>query len=167
MRRRRLLAAVGATSAALAGCTVGSQPPSPTETPEPCTVTRPDPVDPDDGIDPYEYPERPDEWTAENVGQFLQTFESTYRQHEVLRAGMTSYGHQASVEGVEELYDGYRVELETVYYHESETERGTVHADGPLRQVVYTVTDDRLRRAEAGTQEGDPDPADGETVACW
>ena len=167
MRRRRLLAAVGATSAALAGCAAGSDSPSSTETPEPCTAARPDPVDSDGEMEPYEYPERPDEWTAENVGLFLQTFESTYRQHEVLRAGMTDYGHQATVEEVQECDDGYRVELETVYYHESETDSGTVHADGPLSQVVYLVADDRLRRAEGSAYESTPDPADGETVACW
>ena len=167
MRRRRLLAAVGATSAALAGCAAGSDFPSSTETPEPCTAARPDPVDPDGEMEPYEYPERPDEWTAENVGLFLQTFESTYRQHEVLHAGTTDYGHIATVEEVQERDDGYRVELETVYYYESETDRGTVHADGPLTRVVYLVADDRLWRAEAGTREPTPDPADGETVACW
>ena len=167
MRRRRLLAAVGATSAALAGCAAGSDSPSSTETPEPCTASRPDPVDPDGEMEPYEYPERPDEWTAENVELFLQTFESTYRQHEVLSTGTTDYGHSATVEKVQERDDGYRVELETVYYYESETDRGTVHADGPVMRVVYLITDDRLRRAEAGTREPTPDPADGDTVACW
>ena len=167
MQRRRLLAAVGATSAALAGCAADSGPPSSMGTPKPCTAARPDSVDPDGEMEPYEYPERPDEWTAENVGLFLQTFESTYRQHEVLHAGTTDYGHSASVKKLQERDDGYRVELETVYYYESETDRGTVHADGPLTRVVYLVTDNRLRRAEAGTQGPTPDPADGETVACW
>ncbi|PSQ40490.1 hypothetical protein BRD14_08445 [Halobacteriales archaeon SW_5_68_122] len=167
MQRRRLLAAVGATSAALAGCTAGSDFPSSTETPEPCTAARPDPVDPNGEMEPYEYPERPDEWTAENVELFLQTFESTYRQHEILAAGTTAYGHSATVEGVQERDDGYRVELETVYYYESETDHGTVHADGPVTRVVYLVADDRLRRAEAGTRESTPDPTDGDTVACW
>ena len=167
MQRRRLLAAVGATSAALAGCAAGSDSPSSTETPEPCTAARPDPVDPDGEMDPYEYPERPDEWTTENVGLFLQTFESTYRQHEVLHAGTTDYGHSASVEKLQERNDGYRVELETKYYYNEETDEGEVHADSPRYRVVYLVADDRLRRAEAGTQEPTTDPADGETVACW
>ena len=167
MQRRRLLAAVGATSAALAGCAADSGPPSSTETPEPCTAARPDPVDPDGEMEPREYPERPDEWTAENVGLFLQTFESTYRQHEVLHAGTTDYGHSATVEEVQERDDGYRVELETVYYYESETDHGTVHGDSPLYRVVYLVADDRLRRAEGNAYESTPDPADGETVACW
>ena len=167
MRRRRLLAAVGATSAALAGCTAGSGSPSSTETPGPCTAARPDPVDPDGEMEPREYPERPDEWTAENIGPFLEEFEGTYRQHEILTAETTAYGHSASVEEVQERNDGYRVELETIYYYESETDRGTVHADGPLTRVVYLVTDDRLRRAEAGTQETTPDPTGGDTVACW
>ncbi len=167
MRRRRLLAAVGATAAALAGCTAGSQQPVSRETQEPCTATRPEPADTDGEMEPYEYPERPDEWTEENVGQFLQTFESTYRQHEVLRAGMTSYGHSAIFNDVRRRGGGYRVELETAYYHESETDRGTVHADSPTFSVVYAVTNDRLRRAEGGTREAEPDPKAGETVACW
>ena len=57
MRRRRLLAAVGATTAVLAGCSAGSKSPSSAETPEPCTTARPDPVDPDGEMEPREYPE--------------------------------------------------------------------------------------------------------------
>ena len=167
MRRRRLLAAVGATSAALAGCAADSGPPSSTETPEPCTAARPDPVDPDGEMEPYEYPERPDEWTAENIGPFLEEFEGTYRQHEILTAEMTAYGHSASVEKLQERNDGYRVELETKYYYNEETDEGEVHADSPRYRVVYLVADDRLRRAEAGTQETTPDPTGGDTVACW
>jgi len=165
MRRRSLLAAaVGTTSAVLAGCAADGM--SSTETPEPCTAARPDPVDPDGEMEPREYPERPDEWTAESVGPFLEAFEGTYRQHEILTAETTAYGHSASVEEVQQRDDGYRVELETNYYYEQETDRGTVHADSPLYRVVYLVADDRLRRAEAGTRESTPDPTDGETVAC-
>ena len=157
---------MGATSAALAGCSAGSDSPSSSETPEPCTAARPDPVDPDGEMEPRDYPERPDEWTAESVGPFLEAFEGTYWQHEILTAETTAYGHSASVEEVQQRDDGYRAELETSYYEE-ETDRGTVHADGPLSQVVYLVADDRLRRAEGSAYESTPDPADGETVACW
>ncbi|PSQ36598.1 hypothetical protein BRD05_02550 [Halobacteriales archaeon QS_9_70_65] len=167
MRRRRLLAAVGATTAVLAGCSAGSKSPSSAETPEPCTTARPDPVDTDGEMEPREYPERSDEWTAENVGPFLVAFEGTYRQHEILTAETTAYGHSASVEEVQQRDDGYRVELETNYYYEEETDRGTVHADSPLYRVVYLVADDRLRRAEGSAYGSTPDPADGETVACW
>ena len=167
MRRRSLLAAVGATSAVLAGCSAGGGFPPSTETPNPCTAARPDPVDPDGEMEPYEYPERPDEWTAESIGPFLEAFEGTYRQHEILTAGTTAYGHSASVEEVQQRDDGYRVELETRYYYEEETDHGTVIFDSPLYRVVYLVVDDRLRRAEGSAYESTPDPADGETVACW
>ena len=89
-------------------------------------MARPDPVDPDGEMEPREYPERPDEWTAESVGPFLEAFGGTYRQHGILTAGTTAYGHSASVEGVQQRDDSHRVELETVYYHESETDSGTV-----------------------------------------
>ena len=118
-------------------------------------------------MEPREYPERPDERTAENVGPFLVTFEGTFRQHEILTAETTAYGHSASVEKVQQRDDGYRVELETNYYYEEETDHGTVHADSPLYRVVYFVADDRLRRAEGSAYGSTPDPADGETVACW
>jgi hypothetical protein len=167
MQRRKFLAAAGATSAALTGCTAGSDSPSSTETPEPCTAARPDPVDPDGEMEPREYPERPDEWTAENIGPFLEEFEGTYRQHEILTAETTAYGHSASVEEVQERDDGYRVELETKYYYNEETNEGEVHADSPLYRVAYLVADDRLRRAEGGTQEAEPAPSGGKTVACW
>ena len=142
MQRRRLLAAVGATSAALAGCAAGSDSPSSTETPEPCTAARPDPVDPDGEMEPYEYPERPDEWTAENVELFLQTFESTYRQHEILTAETTAYGHSASVEKLQERNDGYRVELKAAV--EYGTEASEPPRDALLRPNASRSTSTRI-----------------------
>jgi hypothetical protein len=172
MQRRRLLAALGATStAALAGC-MGSGDPgdgtetgTPTETPEPCTVDRETPGDVEnDDIDLRDLPYRPDEWTESSVKTYVREYESAYRMHSLYSAELTSYGHSESVEELRETDRGWRIELRTNYYYNEETEEGTVHADSPYYEVVYLVAEDRLLRA-ADQQYASLE--DAETMECW
>lgn len=171
MQRRRLLAAVGATTATvLAGCLGGGDPGegTETETPEPCTVTRETPVDAEnDEIDVRELPERPDEWTESSVESYVREYEAAYRQHKLYSADMTSYGHSEGTQDVRETDRGWRVELRTNYYWNEETDRGTVHADSPYYTVVYLVAEDRLLRAADEQHDSDPDLDDAVTLECW
>lgn len=171
MQRRRLLAALGATStAALAGC-LGSGDPgdgTETETREPCTVDRETPPDVEnDEIDLRELPERPEEWTETSVESYVKEYESAYRLHRLYSADLTSYGHTESTEDIRETDRGWRVELRTKYYYNEETERGTVHADSPYYNILYLVAHDRLLRASNEQHDADPSLDNAETMECW
>lgn len=171
MQRRRLLAALGATStAALAGCLGSGAPDDGTETPtpEPCTVDRETPADVEnDDIDLRELPEKPEEWTESSVETYVREYESAYRQHRLYSAELTSYGHSEGVEDIRETDRGWRVELRTNYYYNEETDRGTVHADSPYYTVLYLVADDRLLRAGNEQHGSDPSLEDATTLECW
>lgn len=170
MRRRRLLAALGATAAAgLAGC-LGGAPGDGTETgtPSPCTVDRETPVDVEnDEMDVRELPEKPEEWTESSVETYVRVYEVAYRQHMLYSADMNAYGHSEGVEDLRETDRGWRVELRTNYYWEEETDRGTVHADSPYYTVVYLVADDRLLRAANEQHDADPSLDNATTLECW
>jgi hypothetical protein len=171
MQRRRLLAALGATStAALAGCITGGDPGdgTETETPEPCTVDREPPADVEnDEIDLRELPDRPDEWTESSVETYVREYESAYRMHRLYSKELRSYGHSESTQDIRETDRGWRVELRTNFYYNEETDRGTVHADSPYYNVVYLVADDRLLRASNEQHDADPSLDDAATMECW
>ncbi|QLD84514.1 hypothetical protein HWV23_01915 [Natronomonas halophila] len=171
MQRRRLLAALGATSTAvLAGCLGSGDPGDGTETPtpEPCTVDRETPVDVEnEEIDVRELPEKPDEWTESSVETYVREYEAAYRQHKLYSAEMTSYGHSESTENIRQTDRGWRVELRTNFYWNEDTDDGNVHADSPYYTVVYLVADDRLLRAASEQHDADPSLDDATTLECW
>jgi hypothetical protein len=169
MRRRTLIAAAGATGAALAGCTGEGRlsDGTPTGTTEPCERDREPPNDPGGELDPRELPERPDEWTEESVERFVREYEAAYRQRRVLTEDTTSFGHSETVEVLREVDRGYRVEMRTNFYYNEATDDGEVHADSPDYGVVYLVADDRLRRAAEGGYDADPSLENARTMECW
>ncbi|WP_178917185.1 hypothetical protein [Natronomonas gomsonensis] len=169
MKRRALLAAVGSSTVALSGCLVGVDPLNygDSETPEPCTVDRTDPVEPSSEMEPRELPERPEELNDETVESYLRAYESAYRQHLILSEDTTAYGHSESFESVREVEGGYRVEMRTNFYYEEDTDRGKVHADSPYFRVRYLITDDRLLRAVGEGHDAEPTLEDAETMECW
>ena len=171
MRRRALLAAAASTSiAAVAGCADSGGPAeggTPTDTEAPCTRDREAPPDPGAKIEQRALPARPDEWIRDSVESYLREYEAAYRQRRILTADTTAYGHSESVEAIQTVEDGYRVELQTNFYDEEETDRGTVHADSPRYTVLYRVKTDRLLRAESDRHDVDPELDDAATMECW
>lgn len=169
MKRRALLAAAGSSTVTLSGCLAGIDPlnDGDSETPEPCSVDRADPVDPGGELKPRELPERPEERTDETVESYLREYESAYRQHLILSENTTAYGHSESLEDIREVEGGYRVELRTNFYYEEETNRGMVHADSPYFRVRYLLVDDRLLRAAGEGHDAEPTLEDAKTMECW
>jgi hypothetical protein len=169
MKPRAPLAAGGSSTVALSDCLAGIDPlnDGDSETPEPCSVDRADPVDPDGELEPRELPEHPEERTDETIESYLREYESAYRQHLLLTENRTAYGHSESLEDIREVEVGYRVELRTNFYYETETDRGVVHADSPYFRVRYLITHDRLRRVAEEGQDAEPTLEDAKTMECW
>jgi len=144
----------------LAGCvsSPGQSPtdtdsPPPTSTDAPTTASTPGEeaaVEWPDG--PKAQPERPDDLTAERVGEFVRTHEYRYVYNSLWYGEYTTVSLDCSTESVASAGDGYRaVATCTGYSNTRGPSNGTetvtaVHADWFTQTFVYYVDADTIRR---------------------
>lgn len=163
MRRVPLLAAL-ILSIVIAGCsaTTGIGPTATptkatpmTSSPIRCTADRQHVVDPmRDSVEPSEYPEPPDQWTASSVEAYVVGVEKAYSRNDALRRESTRV--EVAVSGVSVTREGdtWFVELTSrtnTWAAGTATGSATptvIHGDGALVPVVYRLTGRALYRTE-------------------
>ncbi len=141
----------------------------------PCTEDRQSPTDPiRDNVEPSPYPDRPETWDESSVRSYVVAFEQAWSRNQELYPKTKRVTVIVSDVTVTATESGYRVRLtsrtNTWYGGPAEGNQTAtiVHGDGAAIPVVYTVTEDRLVRAEdnfgatptAGLRSG-------RTVRCW
>lgn len=140
--------------------------PSPTSLADCSESVRPEvpEADENDGVDPRQYPELPEDLTASSAEFFVERFERAYVVNRAIERTDLSDLEFVSwrVEGSSEVNAGYRV---TVGGHLAEYTGGptsTYHGD-VWYTAVYLVTPQRVWRNEGGE---DVDPTDGVMLVC-
>jgi len=174
--RRFALPLLVAALLVVAGCTGTTAPAGPTATPPPCEeYDRATAAPVREDVEPKELPERPADLTAETVREFVADYERAYTYNGLLTEDTERVEVDVREVQVSETPGSYRVRVEARWYTWAgglprEDGNGTttpIHGDGPLYDVVYDVTDDRLVRHEVDYGETPPPGAVGTTVECW
>lgn len=166
MRRRRVaLMTVLAVTVVLAGCVAafgGDTSPTPTAGTEDCSPDEQHVVDPfRESVEPSEFPETPDQWTASTVEAYVVDVEKAYSRNDALRHESTRVTVSVSGVSVTREGDAWIVELTSrTNTWAAGTAAGSatptvIHGDGAQIPVVYRLTDRALYRTE-GTVGGQP-----------
>ncbi len=180
MRRRRgILLAVLAVTVTIAGCSALVGGPTPTPTTEDCTPDEQHVVDPfRESVEPSEFPEPPDQWTASSVEAYVVGVEKAYSRNDALRHESTRV--TVSVSSVQVVREGesWVIQLTSrtnTWAAGTATGSGTptvIHGDGALVPVVYRLTDRALYRTEGDvggnpSATTEPPTPTGRTLVCF
>lgn len=123
-----------------------------------------------DGVEPRNYPEKPDELTVGTVETYVREFERAYkvneaiREYELVRYDFLSW----SVSDVQEVEDGIVAtvggQVAPFWYQGASTETTPYHADEEYT-ATYLVSERAVCRTASPRSES-PDPRDGEILVC-